>query len=125
MRITYYLKYCLVKRCVSHFDISFFSYNACHIIIMYYVIHNDAEPPPTSHMKPRHQPTYRQIIYRNQYIPLSSRNYDYATKTIKLSLKNSHSNIPKYVTSIVIEYFLDLNAFFTSSFTACSPVDRY
>ena len=93
---------------------------------MYYVIYNDAEPPPTSHMKPRHQPTHRQIIYRNQYIPLSSRNYDYATKTIKLSLKESHSNIPKYVTSIVIEFFLDLNAFFfTSSFTACSPVDRY
>ena len=45
-------------------------------------------------------------------------------KRSNLALK-SHSNIPKYVTSIVIEYFLDLNAFFTSSFTACSPVDRY
>ena len=46
VRITYYLKYCLVKRCVNPLAL-LFSSRACHIIINY-VTYNYAEPPPTS-----------------------------------------------------------------------------
>ena len=63
-------------------------------------------------MKLRHQPPHKQIIYRNQYAPLSfQKTIIPPPKTIKLNSKESHSNIsPTYVTPIVIEFFLDLNA---------------
>ena len=69
---------------------------------------------------------YTQRVHKNYLSLPSTKNLPYSQpEAIKLNLNETHSTYKhRMLPLIVIELFLDLNAFLLTPFVACSPVDR-